>query len=184
MEKKFVFIGLGNPGNKYLLTRHNIGFMVIDKLTEKQNCLPYIKGSEGLFAVSKNEELVFVKPQTYMNLSGKVIPKLESKFPEHTIVVIYDDVDLPLGEIRIRNRGSSGGHNGIKSILEYRDQFLRIRVGIGKKNRASGYVLEPFTKTELISLSKVIDFACEAIFSLIKTNLGSVMNDYNRNILQ
>lgn len=183
MEKKFIFIGLGNPGSKYLLTRHNVGFMVIDKLIKKLNLSPYIKGSEGLFVVSKNEDVVFVKPQTFMNLSGKVIPKLESKFPEHKIVVIYDDVDLPLGEIRIRNRGSSGGHNGIKSILEYRDQFLRIRVGIGKKDKTSEYVLEPFSKTELTSLSKVLDFTCEAILSLMKKDLGSVMNDYNRNIL-
>ena len=133
-----LIVGLGNPGNKYEKTRHNIGFEVISKLQEELNIVGEKDKFQGLLS-EKNidgEKVLFLKPQTFMNLSGNSIIEVINFYklnPKTDLVVIYDDMDLPVGKLRVKEKGSSGGHNGIKSIISHLgDEFLRIKCGIGK----------------------------------------------------
>ncbi|MCQ2559897.1 MAG: aminoacyl-tRNA hydrolase, partial [Clostridia bacterium] len=139
--KKFLIVGLGNPGSAYSLTRHNVGFRLIDILSRewqievKQN---KFKGQYGI-GQAEGQKVILLKPQTFMNLSGEsVVPFLNwYQVPQENLIVIYDDLDLPLGKIRIRAKGSSGGHNGLKSIIAQlgSQEFSRVRVGIGKSEQ-------------------------------------------------
>lgn len=172
-------IGLGNPGDKYANTRHNVGFMVLEKMAKSSkswksgpNYLYYDMNISG-------DRVRLVKPTTYMNLSGEVFKYL----PHDDIIVVYDDLDLPLGRIRIRKDGSAGGHNGIKSIIAHIGQnFPRIRVGIGPKPQnvdSADYVLSDFTPEEFEKLEKVIRVTIEAIESIIFHGIDKAMNKYN-----
>ncbi|MBN1897873.1 MAG: aminoacyl-tRNA hydrolase [Spirochaetes bacterium] len=181
--------GLGNPGKEYTLTRHNVGFMALDVLS-KAFKIPldaqYKKSRIGLGRRSRHD-IVLQKPLTYMNLSGTVILSTLAKYrisPEN-FIVIHDDIDLPLGTIRIRKQGSSGGHKGIESILRSlnRDDFIRLRIGIGSPPPflpAEDYVLNDFTVDEVKMIEPVLDAIPEMISVILKYSVDKAMNEFNR----
>lgn len=180
-------VGLGNPGSEYKNTRHNIGFMVIDKVLEKLGAVPV--GENGCSSIFyrlkyKGKQVIFAKPQTFMNLSGNaVLPLLNrEKLDRSALLVVHDELDLPLGRMRIRKGGSSGGHNGINSIIESlgnQQDFLRMRVGIGRDRNVIDYVLGEFKETEQEILAKIIESAACAVLELLKAPPAAVMNKYN-----
>ena len=183
-----IVIGLGNPGKKYEKTRHNIGFIAIDSLRKKLNISDEREKFQALIS-EKNidgEKVIFLKPQTFMNLSGNSVIeivnfyKLDSK---KDIIVIYDDMDLPFGDIRIREKGSSGGHNGIKSIISHiGEEFIRIKCGIGAKEKgAIEYVLGEFNQTEQKSLDEILDNIDNCVIEMITVqNMDRIMQKYNK----
>ena len=159
-------VGLGNPGNRYKTTRHNIGFYLLDKFGEQQN-LKYKKASKYLFAEYRN--LFLMKPMTYMNLSGMAVTSFKTKHGFDDIIVVVDDIHLPLGFFRIREKGGNGGHNGLKSISKElgSTNYKRIRIGVGKPKgeiEQADYVLAKFSKNEI----KVIDSTYPFFENLIK----------------
>ncbi len=183
----FVIVGLGNPGKKYDLTRHNVGFETIDRLSEiykiSVNKIKY-KALIGEGTIG-GEKVVLVKPQTYMNLSGESVMGI-CKFyqlPMENLIVIFDDVDTDFAKIRIRRKGSAGTHNGMRSIiyLLQKDDFPRIRIGIGKSThlQLADYVLQRFSKDELIEINATIDRAAEAVLSIIEFGADQAMNRFN-----
>ncbi len=181
-----LIVGLGNPGKEYINTRHNIGFMAIDSHCEKNN-LSFISKFKGLYTKDKinNEDIIFLKPQKYMNLSGIVIKKYIEyfKIDINDILVIYDDKDFELGKIKIKPDGSSGGHNGIKNIIENLNtsNFKRIRVGISNKNvNLISYVLGKFTKKELGVVKEVVMQINEIIIDFVNLSFENLMNKYNK----
>ncbi|HPJ76387.1 MAG: aminoacyl-tRNA hydrolase [Clostridia bacterium] len=184
---RYVITGLGNIGLKYRNTRHNIGFMVIDELSDifnikvkKNHCLANV--GEGII---KNHPVVLAKPRTYMNLSGQSIRALMDWYKSDIsrLIVIYDDMDLPLGDVRIRYKGSGGTHNGMKSILNHlgTNQFIRIRIGIGRElnEDAVNYVLGRFPKQEKQIISQALDTAVKAITCILSEGIDIAMNKYN-----
>lgn len=184
---KYIIIGLGNIGLKYKSTRHNIGFMVIDQLSKKHS----IKINKSKHHASLGEgsigskSVILAKPRTYMNLSGISVKALVDWYKpnlEH-VIVIYDDMDLPTGDIRIRYRGSGGSHNGIRSIMDVlkEDGFIRIRVGIGNKQEmdAANYVLGKFPKSEKAIIDSSIKNVVEAVECILEEGLDLAMNRYN-----
>lgn len=183
-----LIIGLGNFGPEYRDTRHNIGFSVIEELSEKWN-LPLnqikFRGQYGTGTVN-GEKIVLVKPLTYMNASGECIAQFVNyyKISQQDLLVIYDDLDLPTGKIRLRQKGSAGGHNGIKSSIMHlsSDQFNRIKVGIGRpEGRISvvDFVLTRFTAIEKSSINEAIEKAVNACEFWLKNDFINVMNMYN-----
>ncbi len=182
-----IIVGLGNIGLKYRNTRHNIGFMAIDELakiysiTVKKNlCSAHI--GEGII---KDIPVVLAKPKTYMNLSGQCVRALMDwyKAGSSKIIVIYDDMDLPVGELRIRHKGSAGTHNGMKSILNHlgTDQFVRIRIGIGRDQQtdAVDYVLGRFPKNEKQIIESTLQDVTKAIVCILTEGIDIAMNRYN-----
>ncbi len=181
-------VGLGNPGDKYAKTRHNIGFEVINKLQKDLNIIGEKDKFQGLLS-EKNidgEKVLFLKPQTFMNLSGNSIAavinfyKIDAK---NDMIVIYDDMDLPVGKLRVKEKGSSGGHNGIKSIISHLgDEFLRIKCGIGKsKDDTIDFVLGQFDKSEQETVDKMIESASNCALDLVRdVELGRIMQKYNK----
>lgn len=183
-----VVIGLGNPGKKYEKTRHNIGFIVVDSLRKKFN-LSDEREKFQAFVSEKNidgEKVIFFKPQTFMNLSGNSIIEIINFYkldPKKDIIVIYDDMDLPFGDIRIREKGSSGGHNGIKSIISHiGEEFIRIKCGIGAKERdAIEHVLGEFNQTEQKELDKILENINNCVIEMLTVqNLDRIMQKYNK----
>lgn len=181
-------VGLGNPGLKYENTRHNAGFMVIDKLAEKLGAKVNKIKFKGLYdkLTYKGESIVFLKPQTFMNESGLSVMeawkffKLEVK----DIIIIYDDIDIPFASIRVKSKGSSGSHNGMKSVIYHLqdDKFPRIRVSIGKRPDymdLADFVLSNFTKEEEKILDKEIDAACDAVITWLEQGIDTTMNRFN-----
>lgn len=185
-----LIVGLGNPGKEYEKTRHNIGFMVLDKLAEKLKVYDFKEKFSGLIGetIYKGEKIILLKPQTYMNLSGNSLIQVINFYkldPEQDIVVVYDDMSLPLGKLRVREKGSSGGHNGIKSIISHiGDKFLRIKFGIGQsqeKNKIVDFVIGRFSKEEEEKISEVLVHATEALISIIEeTPIEKIMQSYNK----
>ncbi|AVQ27675.1 aminoacyl-tRNA hydrolase [Fusobacterium ulcerans] len=183
-----LIVGLGNPGDKYAKTRHNIGFEVINKLQKDLNIIGEKDKFQGLLS-EKNidgEKVLFLKPQTFMNLSGNSIAavinfyKIDAK---NDMIVIYDDMDLPVGKLRVKEKGSSGGHNGIKSIISHLgDEFLRIKCGIGKsKDDTIDFVLGQFDKSEQETVDKMIENASNCALDLVRdVELGRIMQKYNK----
>ena len=186
-----VIAGLGNPGSKYDGTKHNVGFRVIDKLACDYNInMTKLKHKaligEGMI---KNKKVMLVKPQTYMNLSGESIREILNfyKVPMENFIVIYDDISLPIGGTRIREKGSAGGHNGIKNIISQTgtDVFLRIKVGVGEKPNGwdlADYVLSKFTKDEEASLVGGIDRAVSAVEIILSEGVKEAMNKTNQKL--
>lgn len=183
-----MLVGLGNPGREYANNRHNIGFMVLDHLADKLVTNFARVESQALITKEKykSSRLLLVKPQTFMNLSGQSIGSLARyyKIPPERIFVIFDDVDLPFGTIRLRERGGSGGQRGMISIIERlgTQAFPRMRIGIGRppgRMDAADYVLQDFSKSEIEFLGAVLDQAVEAIFTIIDTGIVSAMNKFN-----
>lgn len=185
----YLIAGLGNPGAKYLLTRHNIGFLSIDLLSDNlkidvtKKYKKSLIGQKGLF----EQNIILMKPQTYMNLSGTVIRSAMAKYriSLQQIIIIYDDIDLPLGKIRIKRKGASAGHKGLQSILDclQNDDFIRIRIGIGSNKivtiPSEQYVLDPFTKNELKVIQKALKKIPDIIRSIITESVEKAMNDFN-----
>jgi len=181
-------IGLGNPGPKYEKTRHNVGFMVIDELLERHNWKLNKEKYKGSHTVERlnGEKLVLLKPLTFMNLSGDAVKPLMDYYnlsPED-IVVIYDDLDLPPGKIRLRQKGGHGGHNGMRSIIDHlgTKDFPRIRIGVGRptgSKSVSDHVLSPFSKEESQDVTDSVKKAADACEDWLEDTFLGVMNEYN-----
>ena len=161
----FLVVGLGNPGKQYECTRHNVGFLFVDKIAEEAGVLIFQEKFHALVAKTKwkNFEILLVKPQTFMNLSGKSVSQILSyfKIPESRMIVVFDDLDLSFGVVKTRIGGGAGGHNGIIHILDQTssDKFHRIKIGIGRpqyKSQTADWVLTPFQQSELELLEKEI----------------------------
>lgn len=172
-----LFVGLGNPTQKYQDTRHNIGFMVIDALVDDLNPTEISKTNfQG--SLYKKNSLLFLKPMTFMNLSGESVSAVYSFYKPSRVIVIHDDLDLPFGSIKFKIGGGSGGHNGIKSIDSFiGKEYERVRLGIGKpeeKYRVTSYVLEPFSKEEQDMLKQVIKYTKKTLIELSKSTLEDV----------
>lgn len=193
-----LIVGLGNPGKQYENTRHNVGFMVLDQLQQTlapQETWKKDKSNALTLAVKHDKtSLLLVKPQTYMNNSGIAVKNLLSfyKIPLQNLYVIYDDLDLPLGEIRIKKEGSSGGHNGLQSIIDMAksETFHRVRIGIGRpiakednalqKQQITNYVLERFSIEEREKVQEVIQKTTQSLLLLIKHGYEQYMSTYNK----
>lgn len=185
----YLVIGLGNPGRQYDMTRHNIGFHTIDYIADqyrvKVNKLKY-KALYGECSIG-GEKTLLIKPQTYMNLSGESIIDFVNfyKIPVENIIVISDDINLDAGRLRIRPKGSAGGHNGLKSIIYMlqSDEFPRIRMGVGAPRHEdydlADFVLGRFTKDEIPVMENAIQRASKAVEEIIKNGAQSAMNRYN-----
>ncbi|WP_138420003.1 aminoacyl-tRNA hydrolase [Aquibacillus sediminis] len=182
-------VGLGNPGRRFEQTRHNVGFMVIDELLKRNNWKLSNKKFSGKYALEtyNHEKVILLKPQTYMNLSGESLGPLKDfyQMDDSDIVVIYDDLDLPPGKIRLRQKGGHGGHNGIKSMIHHlgTKEFNRLRIGIGRPQTpipVPDYVLGKFAKEEQQLVSESIEKAADACESWLDKPFQEVMNDYNQ----
>ena len=184
---KYLIIGLGNPGEKYEDTRHNIGFKVLDNLANLSNIsFSTDKLADVATIKFKGRNLLLVKPNTFMNLSGKAVNywMQKEKIPIENILVITDDIALPFGSIRMRAKGSDGGHNGLKSIIEFLSSstFPRIKFGIGSdflKGYQSNYVLGKWSDNEQGVLQERIDFTVKMIQSFSVIGVSRTMNDFN-----
>lgn len=185
----FLIIGLGNPGREYRFTRHNIGFLSIDKLAETQNIqINRVKNNTliGLGHFNENK-LILAKPQTYMNLSGKAVNSLINFYKvslEHTLI-IHDDLDLPFGSIRLRPSGSSGGQKGIHSVIQMlgTEQIPRLRVGIGRppgRMNAMDYVLQRFNDQDSDMLDEITERVTNASLAFIEFGIEYAMNHFNQ----
>ena len=183
-----IIAGLGNPGDRYLFTRHNLGFMVADRLALIHNLSFRRKKFDALLAEGalSGVPVILLKPQTFMNLSGTAIGPLVRflKTDPADLVVVHDDLDLPFGTLRIKDGGGDGGHKGLQSIIEElgTDAFLRLRLGIGKpaiKDLVEAYVLEPFGKEEIEQLSTLLERACSAVMEILAAGPQSAMSKFN-----
>ena len=182
----FLIVGLGNPGREYENTRHNIGFDAIDVIADKYNIEVSRIKFKGVYGEGfiGGEKVILLKPTTYMNLSGESIREVMDfyKLSYEDLLVIYDDVSLDVGRLRIREKGSAGGHNGIKSIIANigTDVFSRIKVGVGKpQGDLVKHVLGTFSKEDRQYLDKVLDVTAMAAETIIKEDAKEAMNKYN-----
>lgn len=191
-EHMYIIAGLGNPTMQYEGTRHNAGFDVIDALADKYNIS--VDGRKNRAYIGKGiiegQKVLLVKPQTYMNLSGESIGGLVDYFKideEQDLIVIYDDISLPPGQIRIRKKGSAGGHNGIKNIIAHlgTQVFPRIKVGVGEKPKKydlADYVLSHFTKAEREEMEEGYQKAIQAVEKILAGEMEAAMNEFNRKV--
>ncbi|MFN4319464.1 MAG: aminoacyl-tRNA hydrolase [Aquificaceae bacterium] len=183
-----LLVGLGNPGKRYERTRHNVGFMAIDELLRRLRLQKYTEEClSHLYKASlQGREVLIAKPQTYMNNSGLAVVNLleEYEIKPEEMLIVYDDLDLPLGKLRLRLEGSSGGHHGVESIIKEikTDKFPRLKIGIGRpkdKNKVVEYVLSPFDKEEEEVLNKVINRAGECLLRCVEFGVENSMNFCN-----
>ena len=181
-------VGLGNPGKKYKHTRHNIGFMVIDELLRRYNWDLDKKKFNGQFALEhiQGEKVMLLQPQTYMNLSGESIRPLMDYYnmDAEDVLVIYDDLDLPTGKIRLRQKGGHGGHNGIRSTIDHlgTKDFKRLRIGVGRPTTpipVVDYVLGSFSKEQQADVTDSITKAADACEAWLERPFIDVMNEFN-----
>lgn len=183
----YIIVGLGNPGKQYENTRHNIGFITVEQLAEKHKISVTKIKHKALVGEGRisDQKVLLVKPQTFMNLSGNSVRELLDYYKEDVanLVVIYDDVDIPAGKVRIRKKGSAGTHNGMRSIIYdiQSDQFARIRIGIGgeRKMALDRYVLGGFTKEEKPLLQEAVTIAVNALECIVQKGIDKAMNEYN-----
>lgn len=186
---EYLIVGLGNPGKQYELTRHNAGFLFADLLADKNNTkISKIQFKSVTAAVDiGGHRCLLMKPQTFMNNSGEAVRQAASfyKIPPENIIVIFDDISLPCGKLRIRRKGSAGGHNGIKSIIYHlnSDNFPRIKLGVGEKPHPdyelTDWVLSKFKKDEIPQLREAAENACSAVELMIKGDTDRAMSNYN-----
>mgnify|MGYP000848418750 FL=1 len=188
MTDPYLLIGLGNPGREYANTRHNFGFMAIDRLAVRLNARGMKVQSKAIVMDSKYEDhkLILAKPQTYMNLSGQSVQGLAHfyKIPNENLMILSDDLDLPFGTIRIRASGGPGGQRGLSSILEKlgTKDIPRMRLGIGRppgRMDPADYVLQNFSRDDLKSLSELLDRAADAALEFVVNGLTAAMNKFN-----
>ncbi len=185
-----LIVGLGNPGSEYETTRHNVGFMVIDELARQAGVSLTSKKFDSEYGQGtvEGEKAALLKPQTYMNLSGdSVAPAARFfKVDPQDLVVVHDELDLPLGRLQVKLGGGTGGHNGLRSIVERlgNGDFVRIRVGIGKpdagRSKVVGHVLSPFGKDERDAVEEAVKRAAEAVRAVVARGVSSAMNTFNK----
>lgn len=184
----YLIIGLGNPEEEYSKTRHNMGFDTINKIAEQYNIKINKKKFQGLYEMTtiEGKKVILVKPQTYMNLSGNCVKEIADfyKVSKEEILVIYDDMDIEPGKIKIRKKGSSGGHNGMKSIIQMlgTEEFSRIRIGIGRPKHNGdeiNYVIGSIPDEEIPKLNNGIEIAKEAVIEILENGIDSAMNKFN-----
>ena len=188
----FLIVGLGNPTKQYEKTRHNIGFDVMDALADKYNISISENKHKALCGkgVIEGMKVVLAKPQTYMNLSGESVAELVNYYkldPESELIVVFDDISLEPGNIRIRKKGSAGGHNGIKNIIAMTgtQNFMRIKVGVGEKPKGwdlADYVLGHFSKEDRELMEEGYDRADHAVGMILNGEIEAAMNQYNRKV--
>jgi PTH1 family peptidyl-tRNA hydrolase len=187
-QEMYLIFGLGNPGNRYRLTRHNIGFMVLEKLAFGLDVDLKQKSFNALWGKGKIEgkNVLLAMPQTYMNLSGNSVRKLLTFFKAdiNNLIVVHDDLDLPFGTVRLKTGGGNAGHKGLESIVESLDSsdFMRIRLGIGKpanKSRTESYVLERFKPEEEAMLKPTIQYAADAASEIVSFGIQTAMVKYH-----
>jgi len=185
-----IIIGLGNPGEKFKNTRHNAGFMALDEFAHKNKFCAFglVKKHQAEIAEDNifDKDIILAKPQTFMNESGKAVKKILAQKKDEKIIVIHDDLDLPLGKIKIVENRGSGGHKGVESIIKNlgTENFIRIRIGIvpesGKPEAVEKFVLEAFKKEEKEILKQALQKSAEALSSIIKDGPEKAMNEYNK----
>jgi peptidyl-tRNA hydrolase, PTH1 family len=185
-----LIVGLGNPGIEYQFTPHNLGFLTIDRIANQCGVEVRNRQCRALTARAEigGEQVLLAKPETFMNLSGMAVRELVGEHevrPGSDLIVIYDELDLPLGTIRVRQRGSSAGHNGVESIIGVlgTQEFLRIRLGIAPPRKVADgvkFVLTPFRKSQLKKVDEVLDTAAEAVNVILKEGPAAAMNRFNR----
>ena len=185
-----LIVGLGNPGIEYQFTPHNMGFLAVDRIANECGVRISNRHCRALTGrgVLAGYEVVLAKPETYMNLSGASVRELVHEYavdPAQDLIVIYDELDLPFGSLRIRPRGSAAGHNGMKSILGAlgSEEFVRVRLGIAPEHKVSNganYVLAPFKKAQQATVVEVLDKALEAVQVILTEGVGPAMNRFNR----
>ena len=184
----YLVIGLGNPEAEYSKTRHNMGFNTINKIAQQYNIEINKNRFQGLYesAVIEGQKIILVKPQTYMNLSGNCVKEIADfyKVQKEEILVIYDDMDIEPGKIKIRKKGSSGGHNGMKSIIQMlgTEEFPRIRIGIGRPEHNGdeiNYVIGAIPEEEIPKLEEGVEKAKDAVIEILKNGIDSAMNKLN-----
>ena len=192
-----LIVGLGNPGIEYQFTPHNAGFLAVDRIAEECGVVLSNRRGRALTAKAKlaGQDVLLAKPETFMNLSGLSVAALIREFeianPSEDMIVLYDELAIPLGTIRIRERGSAGGHNGVKSISGTlgTEDWIRVRIGVGKPALADGrevkaggkdYLLSPMRKQELAVLDEVLDRVREAVEVVLTKGVGAAMNEFNR----
>ena len=180
-------VGLGNPGRQYANTRHNVGFMTADQLAARHGASPWKDQMGALTAKARigDVDVLLVKPQTFMNDSGEAVGRLWRwhKLELADVLVVSDDIDLPLGKLRLRERGSAGGHNGLKSIFAHlhSQEIARLKIGVGRPDRREviDHVLSPFTPAEREELPIVIAEAADAVELALREGIGAAMNTIN-----
>jgi PTH1 family peptidyl-tRNA hydrolase len=177
----FLFVGLGNPTEKYAGTRHNIGFMVIDRLVDEFKASPVSK-SKFQGELYRSTQNLFLKPLTYMNNSGKSAKAVYDFYKPDEIVVIHDDIALPFGSVRIKKGGSSGGHNGLKSMdLHVGNDYVRIRIGVGSPEifqDAANFVLSNFSEEEFKCVKEIISYSIKIVEDLPNETLDTIISRY------
>jgi len=188
-----LIVGLGNPGSKYQWTRHNAGFMVLDRLSQRAGIPITRKTFSGLYGegTSRGERLLLLKPQTFMNLSGRSVnPALHfHRLSLQDLIVIHDDLDIPFGQVKLKEGGGHAGHNGLRSLLQElgSGQFARVRIGIGRPvhDDAADYVLSNFDRVEVAALPRLLDGVVDLLELLLKEGMPKAMSLYNnRNLLE
>jgi len=184
-----LIVGLGNPGEEYRLTRHNIGFMVVDRLAYKHSISVNKRKFGAVYGLGRvdGRSVILAKPLTFMNLSGPAVRNLAHFFKVDTkdLLVIHDDIDLVFGKIKIKRKGGDGGHNGLKSLIETigNGSFARVRIGIGRpdnKQDVKGYVLNKFDAQQETALDEVITMAQSAVVTILLKGLTEGMNRFSR----
>ncbi len=185
-----LIVGLGNPGDEYMLTPHNIGFLVVDRIASERGVEIRNRQCRALTVRMQvgDESVLLAKPETYMNLSGMSVRELVAEYeakPESDLIVIQDELDFPLGTLRIHTRRSSAGHNGIESIIDAlgTQDFLRIRIGVAPERKVEdgpSYLLSPFRKAELAVVVGILDTAAEAVQVILTEGPAAAMNRFNR----
>jgi PTH1 family peptidyl-tRNA hydrolase len=190
-DTSYLLIGLGNPGREYRDNRHNVGFMLVDRIAVRLNARGMKVQSKAivLTAIYEDRKLILAKPQTYMNLSGQSVQGLIHfyKLPLTNVLIAHDDLDIPFGTIRIRPGGGPGGQRGMASTIEQlgTKDFPRLRIGIGRppgRMDPSAYVLQDFTRDELKILSEILDRAADAALEFVLSGLDKAMNKYNGSV--
>ena len=185
----YIIVGLGNPGGEYEATRHNAGFIVIDMLAEECSCAVTKLKFKSLYGTAQigDKKCILMKPQTYMNNSGEAVRDAAAfyKIPAERIIVVSDDISLDVGKLRIKRKGSDGGHNGLKSIIYQiqSDNFARIKMGVGKKPHPeydlAAWVLSRFKNDEALPLKSAAKNACDAIKLIVGEKIDMAMNKFN-----
>jgi PTH1 family peptidyl-tRNA hydrolase len=184
-----LIVGLGNPGIEYQFTPHNIGFLGVDRIAEQCGVMVDNRHCKALTARTRigREEVLLAKPETFMNLSGMSVLELVRKYdvdPTEDLIVIYDELDLPLGMIRIRARGSSAGHNGMQSIINalQTEEITRIRLGVAPESGKGGarYILSPFRKSQLPAVDEALELTAQAVTVVLEEGTAAAMNRFNR----
>lgn len=186
----YIIVGLGNPTRQYEGTKHNVGFDTIDYLIDEYQIPSSGTGHKALFGkgMIAGQKVIVAKPMTYMNLSGESVRDLVNYYkadPESELIVVYDDISLAPGQLRIRAKGSAGGHNGIKSIIAHlgTQEFPRVKVGVGEKPSRmdlADYVLGHFSKEEQATMADAVKEAADAVCEIVNVGIAQAMNDHNR----